>query len=247
MHEALVKLQRVAQSDLSVILHGEPGVGKEWAARKIHALSNRSEGPFHPVDCAALGPEGIEKALFGFEILTWKGIEIQRGAFEEASGGTLFLHDVTTIPLPVQFKLARAIEYKHFRRVGGESKLEVNARLIVTTVFAPSGIPEAGGSTEEFATRAAAITIEIPPLRERKSDIPYLIDKFILEIRRRNASTVQGISKGALERCLAYDWPGNVRHLKNAIEYASIMSDGTTILPQHLPDYLIPPMKKHLR
>ncbi|MCK5573692.1 MAG: sigma 54-interacting transcriptional regulator, partial [Bacteroidetes bacterium] len=124
MHEALVKLERVAQSDLSVILHGEPGVGKEWAARQIHELSTRSEGPFHPVECAALGPESIEKELFGYETITWNGIEIQRGAFEEASGGTLFLNEVTSVPLPLQFKVARAIEYKQFRRIGGENKLE---------------------------------------------------------------------------------------------------------------------------
>jgi DNA-binding NtrC family response regulator len=240
MHDALVKLERVAQSDLSVILHGEPGLGKEWPARQIHELSSRSEGPFHPIECAALGPESIEKELFGYETITWNGIDIQRGAFEEASGGTLFLHEFTTVPLPVQFKLARVVEYKHFRRIGGENKLEVNVRLIVTTTKAPNPIPQSGSNTDEFATRVAAITIELPPLRERKSDIPFLIDKFILEIRKRYGSTVQGISKGALERCLAYEWPGNVRHLKNAVEYASIMSNGTTILPEHLPVYLNP-------
>jgi len=238
MQDALVSLQRVAPSDLSVIIQGEPGTGKEWAARLIHTMSNRASGPLHVVDCGAVGEANIEKELFGYDAITWENIEIRKSAFEEASGGTLYLHEIEAIPAPVQLRVARAVEYKQFRRIGGDKTHEVNVRLIATTsrMRLPSGAEEPGA--EDFGSRLAAITITLPPLRERTSDIPVLIERFLNEMRDRYMNPVQGISPEALKLCRAYAWPGNVRQLKTAMEYAAIMARGGVIEPAHLPGYL---------
>ena len=239
MQEALVSLQRVAPSDLSVIIRGEPGTGKEWAARLVHQMSTRSQSPFHAVDCGAIGPVNIERELFGYDAITWESIEIKRSAFEEASGGTLFLHDVHTVPAPIQLRAARAIEYKQFRRMGGGKVHDINIRLIATTAAGPESIHPENLEVEEFGSRLAAITVTLPPLRERTSDIPLLIDRFLSEMRDRYANPVRGISKKALKICCAYAWPGNVRQLRAAMEYAAVMCGGGVVLPEHLPGYLL--------
>jgi len=238
MQEALVRLQRVAPSDLSVIIQGEPGTGKEWAARLIHRMSNRSSGPLHIVDCGAVGEANIEKELFGYDAITWDNIEIRKSAFEEASGGTLYLHEIEAIPAAVQLRVARAVEYKQFRRIGGDKTHAVNARMIATTsrLRLPAGGEEPGA--EDFASRLAAITITLPPLRERTNDIPVLIERFLNEMRDRYLNPVQGIAPEALRMCSAFSWPGNVRQLKTAMEYAAIMARGSVIEPAHLPAYL---------
>ena len=237
MQEALVSLQRVAPSDLSVIIQGEPGTGKEWAARMIHQMSARARGPIFTVDCGAVGPANIEKELFGYDAISWDNIEIRKGAFEEASGGTLYLHEIEAIPPAVQLRVARAVEYKQFRRIGGDMSHEVNVRLIATTSRVREGAPEDAGA-EDFASRLAAITITLPPLRARRSDIPVLIERFLREMRDRYMNPVQGISPEALKLCSAFTWPGNVRQLKTAMEYAAIMARGGMIEPEHLPAYL---------
>jgi DNA-binding NtrC family response regulator len=239
MQEAIESLQRVAPSDLSVIIRGEPGTGKEWAARLIHEMSNRSQFPIYTVDCGAVGPANIERELFGYETISWESIDIRRSAFEEATSGTLFLHDIDAIPTPVQLKVVRAVEYNQFRRIGGDKTHEINARVVATT----SGVEEIVSSrtymAEDLASRLAAITITLPPLRERKTDIPMLIERFLQEMRDRYMNPVRGISREALSLCFAAAWPGNVRQLKTAMEYAAIMCRGGMINPEHLPQYLL--------
>jgi DNA-binding NtrC family response regulator len=235
MQEALVSLQRVAPTDLTVIIHGERGTGKEWAAHLIHQLSSRASASFFAVDCGAVGDVLIERELFGYDAITWESIEIKRGAFEEASGGTLFLHDIHLVPAPILLRAARAVEYKQFRRIGGDSTHELNIRLIATSCTSAESPGGENGAIEQFGSRLTAITVNLPPLRARKSDIPLLVDRFLHELRDRYANPVKGISKEALDLCCEHSWPGNVRQLKNAMEYAALMSAGGVIQPEHLP------------
>jgi DNA-binding NtrC family response regulator len=201
-------------------------------------MSHRAHAPFVAVDCGAVGAANIERELFGYDAITWESIDIKRSAFEEASGGTLFLHDIHTVPVPVQLRAARAIEYKQFRRIGGDKTHDINVRLIATTNGSDGTALASGGNAEDFGSRLASITITLPPLRERKSDIPLLIDRFLFEMRDRYSNPVRGISKEALAICCNYAWPGNVRQLKTAMEYAAIMCGGGVIRPQDLPGYL---------
>jgi DNA-binding NtrC family response regulator len=238
MQEALVSLQRVAPSDLSVIIQGEPGTGKEWAARLVHQMSNRAQGPIFTVDCGAVGAANIERELFGYDAISWEIIDIKRSAFEEATGGTLFLHDIEAVPHQVQLKVARAVEYKQFRRIGGDKNHELNVRVVATKSTVGGGGHPENSLSDDFGSRLGAITVTIPPLRKRKTDIPILIERFLNEMRDRYQNPVQGISKEALAICCSSAWPGNVRQLKTAMEYAAIMCRGGMIAPEHLPPYL---------
>ncbi len=132
MQKVLAALERVAMSDLSVLVVGEVGTGKEWAAHSIHKLSARANGPFEPVDCSTLPPDSLERELFGFEAVTWGGVEVKRGSFEEASGGTLLLDEIAAIPPATQKKIARVLEYQHVRRNSGEEDIQVDVRVIAT-------------------------------------------------------------------------------------------------------------------
>lgn len=238
MRNALAILERVAPSDLTVIISGEPGSGKEWAARRIHGLSPRSNLPFHAVDCGALAEEQAEKELFGYESLSWDGVDVRKSAFEEAGAGTLFLQDLDALSDATQLRLARAIEYRQFRRMGGDQLHALGSRIIVGTQ-SHGGSPRTRGSHRDaFASRATAIAIQIPPLRRRRQDIPMLIQRIILELTDRYGNPVRGISPEATALCSSYAWPGNVRQLKNALEYASVMCGGGVIGIEHLPDYL---------
>ncbi len=236
MSDALTILERVAPSNLTVIFSGEPGTGKEWAAHTIHRLSTHAGGPFQAVDCSAFPPEQLEKEIFGYEAISWQGVDVKQSAFEEATGGTLFFHDFDTIPDPLQLKVARAVEYEQFRRMGGEQMIRVACRIIVSLQDRSSASRSQIPFYDAFASHATAIRIEIPPLRNRREDIPVLIQRMLVELEERYGQRVAGMSPEAIDLCRMYDWPGNVRQLKNAVEYASIMSQGETILPRHLPD-----------
>lgn len=236
MSEAITILERVAPSDLTVIFTGEPGSGKEWGAHSIHHLSARASGPFHAVDCSAFPPDALEKEIFGFEGLTLKGVEIKRSAFEEAAGGTLFLQGLDTIPDALQLKIARAVEYQQFRRIGGEQTNTIACRIIVSIQDRSSASRSKVPLSDAFATHATAIQIELPPLRKRREDIPNLIQKVLAELQERYGHRAAGMSQEAVDLCTMYDWPGNIRQLKNVVEYASIMAKGEMILPRHLPE-----------
>ena len=238
MQEALNTIRRIAATDISVLIVGEHGTGKEWAAHSIHRLSNRTNGPFHSVECSAIPPENIEKEIFGYEAINWNGVEIKRGAFEEASGGTLLLDEIEFLPAALQLKIARILEYQSVRRISGGEELPVNTRLI-STLSQPADTPfDEDLFRKELFYRASPMIIELPPLRKRREDIEPLIANFQKELQQRFGSTARGISARALEMCRGYEWPGNIRHLRNAIEYASVMCKGEVIEPNHLPLYL---------
>ena len=238
MQEALRKLEKVAQSDLSIVIYGEHGTGKEWAAHFVHKLSGRADGAFVTVDCAALEAETIEKELFGYESITWEGIDLKKGAFEVAAGGTLLLNEFTSLSLSVQMKIARALEYHSFRRILGNEDIPITARTIATMSHSPEDSREGRALSKDLYHRIGVIAIALPPIRERPEDIPLLIDRFLADLQPDPKGRSKRMSPGALRICQSYSWPGNVRHLKNAVEYASIMCESDIIGPDHLPEYL---------
>jgi DNA-binding NtrC family response regulator len=240
MQDVLRTMERIAASDLSVVVVGEQGTGKEWAARFIHRISGRAHGPFLPIDCAALAPEVMERELFGYEAVTRDGVTLRRGALEEADGGTVLINELDALPLPVQMKMARALEYQTITRVGGDAIIHIHTRIIGTVSRHPEALMREGGLMKDMYYRISPIVIELPPLRERKDDIPALINKFLRELRMRYNSGVVTISPDAVLLCQAYAWPGNIRHLKNAIEYAAVMCPGKSIEAENLPAYLRP-------
>ena len=238
MQNVIRTAEKVASSELSVMIIGEHGTGKEWLARAIHRMSARANDTFYPVDCAALPANELEQELFGTESLLHNGISIQRGAFEEAGGGTLFLNEVGSLPTSLQMKISRALEYKVIHRIGDDRSISLNTRVIASLSENAEKLISDGTLQKDMFYRISPIIIEIPSLRERREDIPLLIEKFLLESQDQNREIVLGITPEALHYCLEYHWPGNVRQLKNAIEYAGIMCSSQWIQPDDLPNYL---------
>lgn len=232
-------VEKIATMDLSLLIVGEQGTGKEWMARIIHESSSRAQKPFWAVDCDSNSPENMEKEILGYEAISRDGVVINRGAFEEAQGGTLLLNHIEGLETSVQKKIARVLEYKTLHRVGGEQVVPVDVRIIATLRQHGEHNGRNGNQIEDIFSRISPIVIELPPLRKRREDIPLLIRKFVSEMQTHQRTTVQGISAEALGLCLRHHWPGNIRNLRNAIEYASVMCTGPLIQPQDLPDYLI--------
>jgi DNA-binding NtrC family response regulator len=238
MREVIRTIHLIAASDLSILVIGEQGTGKEWVARAIHGMSARACGPFLPFDCAALSTDVMERELFGYEDVTREGVTLHRGVLEEAEGGVILINELSLLPPATQLKLVRALEYQTINRVGGESVIHLNVRIIATLNSSVERLIADGSLLQGTFYRLSPLVIELPPLRERKEDIPDLIKKFIAELRTMYHSKAIGVSKDALDICTAYRWPGNIRHLKNAIEYAAVMCTGELIEPRHLPPYL---------
>lgn len=235
MQEALQRIKKVASSEVSVVICGERGTGKEWAARLIHEMSGRSFGPFCAFDCVAVQAENFDKELLGYESISWDGIEIRKGALEEAAEGTLMIDDANGLPTGSLQRIARLVEHQTFRRIGGSHDIPLRARVIATVTEMEKGNGNMGDLREEFFYRMGAISIELPPLRKRRDDIPLLVRNFLLEFETKQNLATKGISEEALQLCAEYHWPGNVRQLKSAIEYAAIISDHQVIFPDHLP------------
>ncbi|MCC6398808.1 MAG: sigma-54-dependent Fis family transcriptional regulator [Bacteroidetes bacterium] len=238
MQDALTTIKRIAASHVNVLITGEHGTGKEWGANIIHNASPRAGGTLITVECAAIPPEELERELFGHEAITWKDVDIRPGAFETSSEGTLVLNEIGLVPQPLLMRIARAAEYQSVRRIAGENDIAINTRLIATMSTPPHAGPMNGGLPEEVLHRLSPIHVELVPLRKRREDIPFLVEGFLSEIQVRMGSTPIRISEQALAACLQFDWPGNLRHLRNAIEYASVMCNESTILPEHLPAYM---------
>ncbi|MDP1676628.1 MAG: sigma 54-interacting transcriptional regulator [Bacteroidota bacterium] len=238
MQEVIRTAEKVAVSDLSVVIIGEHGTGKEWLARAIHRLSKRANGPFYPIDCAALPPEELERELFGYEILTREGVTIQRGAFEEAGGGILLLNEIGSLPLAIQLKISRALEYKTIYRIGNDQPIHIDTRVIATLSQHADILLQNGLLQKDMFYRISPFVIELPPLRDRREDIPFLIEKFLRALKDDHQGSVEGVTPEALHLFLENDWPGNVRRLKNAIEYAFVMCTSQWIQPKDLPIYL---------
>src|SRR6266446_5559787 len=226
---------RAAPTDLTVLVQGESGTGKEVLARAIHRLSVRKDGPFVPVNCAAI-PEGLlESELFGHERGAFTGaIRTRVGRLELASGGTLFLDEIGDMPLAMQAKILRALEERKIERVGGGRPIDVDVRIIAATNQTLSRLVDAGRFRTDLFYRLRGIQLRLPPLRERLDDLPELINTFLDRARLRLSRTTAALSNDALQCLWVYAWPGNIRELKHVLEGAVLLSDGV-ILPEHLP------------
>ncbi len=224
-------IKKAAPSDITILIEGETGTGKELAAKAIHALSPRREQPFVAVNCAAIPKELIESELFGHEKGAFTGASSAReGKFELADGGTIFLDEIGDMSLDTQAKVLRALEEREIQRVGGSRSLPVDVRVIAATNKDLRGAVEEGRFREDLFYRLNVVSIKMPPLRERVEDILPLAEVFM-------AGRGKSLSPKARERLLAHGWPGNVRELKNCIERALILGAGDTIQPEDLPPH----------
>ncbi len=229
-------VRQVAPTRASVLITGESGVGKELIADAVHQMSNRNDKPFVKVHCAALSESLLESELFGHEKGAFTGaVARKRGRFELAHLGSIFLDEIGEIAPTVQIKILRVLQEKTFERVGGEQTLEVDVRIISATNKDLKREIERGTFREDLFYRLNVVNIHIPPLRERKEDIPILVSAFIKEFATENAKQVEGIDAKARALLYTYSWPGNVRELRNSIESAVVMAKGSIITPDDLP------------
>jgi transcriptional regulator with PAS, ATPase and Fis domain len=219
-----------------VLVMGESGTGKELAARAIHSLSPRAPGPFVAVNCAALPETLIESELFGHEKGAFTGaLERRAGCFELASNGTLLLDEIGDMPFPTQAKLLRVLEDSKVRRLGGKSELLVEVRVVAATNKPLEDAIRKGTFREDLFYRLNVFPIQLPPLRDRKDDIPMLVSSLINDMNRKHGCKVAEVSGSVLERLSQHAWPGNVRELRNVLERAVILAGEGTINLTHLP------------
>ncbi len=216
-------ISTVSNRDTTILIQGESGTGKELTAGAVHYNSNRCDMPFVKLSCAALNREILESELFGHEKGSFTGaIKTRRGRFELADGGTIFLDDVDDIPLEMQVKLLRVLQEREFERVGGEETIPVDVRVICATKKELKKLVQKGQFREDLYYRLNVVTIHLSPLRERKDDIPLLVNYFMKKYAVRQRVDVQSISQEALNLLLLYNWPGNIRELENVIEHAEL-------------------------
>ena len=216
---------KVARTDATVLVTGETGTGKELVAETLHELSERSEGPFVPLNCGAISPNLIESELFGHEKGSFTGATERRfGCFERADGGTLFLDEITEMSADLQVKLLRALESNTVQRVGGNEPIPVDVRVIAATNRDPHPAVADGSLREDLLYRLLVFPIHMPPLRNRDDDLDLLADYFLAQHNRR-AGTHKELTRAARERLRHHPWPGNVRELRNVIERAFIMAE----------------------
>jgi DNA-binding NtrC family response regulator len=235
-------IDKVAETDATVLVRGESGTGKELVAREVHERNSvRSKGPFVAVNCAALPSELIESELFGHEKGAFTGAAARRqGKFEQANGGTLFLDEIGDMSSNVQAKLLRALEERRIERLGGNESIPVDVRIVSATHRPLEQEIAAGNFRADLFYRLRVVTIDIPPLRERREDIPLLAETFTTAAAVRYSLPPRLVGQSALRKLVDYDWPGNVRELKNTIDRAAIMAEGEELRSQDLPDEIMP-------
>ena len=240
LHEVLTTIRQVAPSSANVLIEGESGTGKELAAHAIHNLSRRNRAKFVTVHCAALSPTLLESELFGHEKGAFTGAHERRiGRFEQASGGTIFLDEVGEIPMTTQVKLLRVIsEERSFERVGGNQTLRADVRLIAATNKNLEQLVSEGKFRDDLYFRLNVVRIVMPPLRDRKDDIPLLVRTFLRQFSKANDKEVVDVTPEAMNALLTYNWPGNVRELRTAIEHGVVMATGPKITVRDLPPSL---------
>ena len=236
MREVLSVISRVARSDSNVLLLGESGTGKDLVARMIHSASLRSSGRFIAISCAALPETLLESELFGYERGAFSGADKRRiGKFELAHKGTIFLDEIGEIPVSTQVKLLRVLQEFSFERLGGNTPIKVDLRLVTATNQDLRKKIAEGTFREDLFYRLNVITVTLPPLRERKEDIRLLAEHFVKKFSRKCPSELKGISKGALDKMMRYAWPGNVRELENVMERAVVLCRGGYISENDIP------------
>jgi DNA-binding NtrC family response regulator len=240
MHEVYSLIATIAASDAGVLVTGESGTGKELAARTIHNLSARSRGPFVAINAAAIPENLMESEIFGHERGAFTGAAgVRAGCFELANRGTLLLDEIAEMPMPLQPKLLRVLEDQKVRRLGASLEVVVDVRVIAATNQNPRQAVAGGRLREDLYYRLNVFTLALPPLRERKPDIPLLAQHFIHICNEKHHAEVDGLRDGTLELLVRYPWPGNVRELKNTIERAVVLARGKWIEPSHLPAYFL--------
>jgi len=230
MQRVLETVSRIAQIDSTVYIHGESGTGKELIAKAIHIASARKEKSFVAINCAALPEPLLESELFGHEKGAFTGaIRSTKGLFTQAHEGTIFLDEIGDMPLSTQVKLLRALQERQFYPLGSEKPVAVDVRVIVATQKELEEEVKKGLFREDLFFRIHVIPIRLPPLRERKEDIPHLADYFLREFSRQMKKEIKGLTPQAMQRLMLHDWPGNVRELENTIEYAVAMTQQNII------------------
>jgi DNA-binding NtrC family response regulator len=240
MRGVLAKIDKIARYKSNVLLLGESGTGKELIARALHERGPRRHHLFVPVNCATLGREILENELFGHERGAFTGAnERKRGLFELADGGTFFLDEIAEMDPSTQAKLLRVLERSEFRRVGGTGKVKVDLSIIAATNRDLEEAIAAGRFREDLYYRLKVLTVVVPPLRERREDIPALVESFVADFNRRTGGRIAGVAPPALRRLVEADWPGNIRELRNAVEGACVLAAGDVVTLADL-DHLSP-------
>ncbi len=239
MQEVFRKVSKIAGSDATILIRGESGTGKELIARAIHYNSPRKNKELMEINCSSIPETLLESELFGHEKGAFTGAhKMNKGKFEIADGGTIFLDEIGDLSSGVQVKLLRFLQEKKFNRVGGNDFISVNVRLIAATNANLEELMHEGKFREDLYYRLNVIPIFLPPLRERPEDIGPLIEYFVGKFAKKNNKTIRGLHSSALEICRNYHWPGNVRELENALENAVVMAEGEWIQSDDLPFYI---------
>jgi two-component system nitrogen regulation response regulator GlnG len=234
MQDVYKTIGRIAGSDVTVLLRGESGTGKELVARAIHHYSRRAGRPFVAVSCAAIPGTLLESELFGHERGAFTDAKERRlGKLELATGGTFYLDEVGDMPLDLQTKLLRALQERTIERVGGNESIRIDVRVLAATNRDLDALMKEGKFREDLYYRLNVVTLNLPPLRERRRDIPLLVDHFLAKYRGDLGE--RGVAPDALNRLVGHGWPGNVRELENVVQRAMVMATGGVILPEHLP------------
>ena len=235
-------VESVAPTAAPVMILGQSGTGKELVARAIHDVSPRRNQPFIKVNCAALNDNLLESELFGHEKGAFTGAErIRIGRFEAAHGGTIFLDEIGDIPLSTQVKLLRVLEEREIERVGSHQPIQVDVRIVTATNKNIEELIRDGSFREDLYFRISVFPLSIPALKDRREDIPVIVESFLQQNALKTGKSAAGIHPDAMEKLLLYDWPGNVRELKNAIEYTSVLCKAGEIQVRHLPPKIASP------
>lgn len=236
MRDVLAMVDKVAPSRSSVLLNGESGTGKELIAKAIHYSSPRKDKPFIGVNCRALNPAALESELFGHEKDSFTGaVAMRRGRFEQAEGGTLFLDEVAELTPELQVKLLRALQERKIERAGGSEEIAVNVRLVAATNKNLAELVEKGQFRDDLYYRLNVVQIPLPPLRERREDIPLLVAHFLEKVTADNELPPKSFSANALNYLTGYEWPGNIRQLENVVESSLVLAPGPVIGVDDLP------------
>lgn len=239
MRRVAVTVRKVSPFKTTVLVLGESGVGKELVSRAIHRHSERADGPFVAVNCGAIPEALIESELFGHVKGAFTdAASDKRGLFEEAQGGTLLLDEVGELPPALQVKLLRALQEEEIRRVGDVKSRKIDVRVVAATSRPLEQMVEEGDFRRDLYYRLNVMTLQIPPLRERRDDIGPLVELFVRRMNQRLGTSVEGVGPDALRHLLAYEWPGNVRELENCLEHAVVMAEGEWIGAKDLPERL---------
>jgi transcriptional regulator with PAS, ATPase and Fis domain len=239
IQRVLETVAAVADADANVLIVGESGTGKELLANALHERSRRRGGPWIKINCAALPKDLIESELFGHTRGAFTGATTDKvGLLEEADGGSLLLDEITEMPMDLQAKLLRVLEERTVRRLGAAKAIPVDFRLISSTNLSPDVALREGRLRQDLYFRINTVSIEVPPLRERREDLPILVRAFLERYRTKHARPVEGIDPEAYRRLLAWSWPGNVRELQHAVERAVLVTHGPLLTLEDLPDQL---------